>query len=469
MMLANFSEYFESDPVEDNYCRQVQQSYSFVEPQSFSSPELLLLNEALAKELSIQDFDLHEKTQLLAGQLLFEGSKPYALAYGGHQFGNWAGQLGDGRAINLGELLASDGKAITLQLKGAGKTPYSRQGDGLAVLRSSVREYLCSEAMYHLGIKTTRALSLSLTGDQVMRDMFYDGNPELEPGAIVCRTSRSFLRFGSFQLPASRGDKELLKQLLDFAINNYFSHLGEPNKDTYIAWFKEVAEQSCGLVIDWMRVGFVHGVLNTDNMSILSETIDYGPYGWIDNFDLGWTPNTTDAQGKRYAFGAQPEIFQWNLFQLANAVYPLIEEAEPLNQILSDFAIHYETKWQQMMASKCGIVGNGKKQHELFLQLERIMSVDQADMTIFYRLLADMPKQDYIWREHFASCFYQEVSDDSWRHWQDWLKDYSAQVSWQENDIQIRKEAMNMVNPCFVLRNYLTQQANDAAHQGAYS
>src|SRR5690606_21736344 len=185
-------------------------------------------------------------------------------------------------------------------LKGAGQTPYSRAADGRAVLRSSIREFLCSEAMHHLGVPTTRALSLVSTGETVIRDMFYDGNPRPEPGAIVCRVSPSFIRFGTFELPTSRGDRALLEQLVDFTIRRDFPHLRDEEPQTARAlWFKEVCERTARLMVEWTRVGFVHGVMNTDNMSILGLTIDYGPYGWIDNFDRNWTPNTTDAEGRR--------------------------------------------------------------------------------------------------------------------------------------------------------------------------
>ena len=239
---------------------------------------------------------------------------------GGHQFGHWAGQLGDGRAISLGEAVLADGQRRELQLKGAGPTPYSRSADGRAVLRSSIREFLCSEAMHHLGIPTTRALSLVGTGEGVVRDMFYDGHPEVEPGAIVCRVAPSFLRFGHFELPSQRGDTSLLQALADFCIARDFPHLRGRGEPLYADWFAEVCERTARLVAGWMRVGFVHGVLNTDNMSILGLAIDYGPYGWIDAYDPDWTPNTTDATGRRYRFGWQPRVANWNLGQLARAL-----------------------------------------------------------------------------------------------------------------------------------------------------
>ena len=264
--------------------------------------------------------------EVFVGNRLLPGMKPIATCYGGHQFGNWAGQLGDGRAINLGEARGRDGKRWTLQLKGAGPTPYSRTADGLAVLRSSLREYVCSGAMFHLRVPTTRALSLALTGEDVVRDILYDGHPAPEPGAVVCRVAPSFTRFGHFEILAARRETDLLGRFLDFTIASDFPHLLDEAdaKARRIGWFREVAERTATMVAEWMRVGFVHGVMNTDNMSVLGLTIDYGPYGWLESFDPDWTPNTTDAATRRYRFGQQPAIAQWNLLQLANAVFPLI-------------------------------------------------------------------------------------------------------------------------------------------------
>jgi len=255
--------------------------YSRVQPTPVSQPALLIYAPDVAATLGIsrQTCASDEFVHVFSGNTVLDSMEPHATCYGGHQFGNWAGQLGDGRAINLGELINANNERWMLQLKGAGLTPYSRTADGLAVLRSSVREFLCSEAMHHLGIPTTRALSLFLTGEQVMRDMFYDGHAALEPGAVVCRAAPSFTRFGSFQIFAARDDSATLKQLLDHTIRTDFPHLGEPSPSIYIQWFDEVCQRTAELMIHWMRVGFVHGVMNTDNMSVLGLTIDYGPYG----------------------------------------------------------------------------------------------------------------------------------------------------------------------------------------------
>jgi len=398
------------------------------------------------------------------------------MCYGGHQFGHWAGQLGDGRAINLGEVVDDLGIWQTLQLKGAGMTPYSRSADGLAVLRSSVREFLCSEAMYHLGVPTTRALSLCLTGDKVVRDMFYDGRAKREPGAVVCRVAPSFLRFGNFQLLAARNELDNLKQLLDFCIREYFPQLGKPSVETYQLWFDCVCQSTCELMVHWMRVGFVHGVMNTDNMSILGLTIDYGPYGWIDAFDLDWTPNTTDAEGKRYVFGQQAEVAQWNLLQLANAIYTLTGNSQALQQSLENYKTQYHRDYHQMMADKLGLIRfNPKTDSQLITDLTKLLQVSETDMTIFFRILASLTTlksySEYELTNLFKAAYYQieEYKTKVQKPLMKWLRDYLARLVQQGRDNLDRKKAMDMVNPKYILRNYLAQIAIDKAEQGDFS
>ena len=284
-----FSAELPKDSEENNFSRQVIGAcFSLVETKVPRNPEIVHVSHSLLQELNLSVVDTAEFLKIVSGAKTFNGFEPYAMCYGGHQFGNWAGQLGDGRAINIAEL---DIENINwkLQLKGSGPTPYSRGADGFAVLRSSIREYLCSEAMHHLGIPSTRALSLVKTGDFVTRDILYDGNKKDELGAVVCRMAPSFVRFGSFELLAARNDSKVLKQLVDYIIVNHYPELGAPSKEVYIQFFKTVAEKTREMVIHWQRVGFVHGVMNTDNMSILGLTIDYGPYGWLENFDRNWT------------------------------------------------------------------------------------------------------------------------------------------------------------------------------------
>jgi uncharacterized protein YdiU (UPF0061 family) len=484
----NIENHFSSQlPVDDetsNFPRQVHSAvFSWVIPKKTSNPKILASSADVASILGLSEEQLKsdEFLQLFSGNVVPEEFSPYAMCYGGHQFGHWAGQLGDGRAINLAEVNTPSHGHQVLQLKGAGPTPYSRTADGLAVLRSSLREFLCSEAMFHLGIPTTRALSLSLTGDRVVRDMFYDGNAKPELGAVVCRVSSSFMRFGSIELPAYRKDLPLLKQLVDYSIKRDFPQLLNGDEDDpvqhYLAWFDEISQRTCRLMVHWMRVGFVHGVMNTDNMSLIGETIDYGPYGWIDDFDLSWTPNTTDAQGKRYSFGKQAEIAQWNLFQLANAIYPLIKESTPLENILNDYAQQYQKQWHKMMSKKLGITADHLKNETdaaLFLELETLLGDVETDMTIFYRLLANFSYDSKIKQNnfaHFTDCFYQEkqLTDDHQERFSLWLHHYHQRIQQDDRTKQQRKVGMDKVNPKYVLRNYLAQQAIALAEKGDYS
>ncbi len=469
-----------ADLLSNNTRRQVLKAcYSFVKPTTVKDPQLVAYSAEVADllDLSYQDCDSELFTQVFAGNHLLEGMQPYAQCYGGHQFGNWAGQLGDGRAINLGEVVNQQGQHHTLQLKGAGATPYSRTADGLAVLRSSVREFLCSEAMFHLGIPTTRALSLVTTGENVVRDMFYDGRPKEEPGAIVCRVAPSFLRFGSYEIFSARGDIDSLRQLVDFTITTDFPHLGKPSVETYLNWFAEVCDRTADMIVHWMRVGFVHGVMNTDNMSILGLTIDYGPYGWLEDYDPDWTPNTTDASERRYRFGHQAQIAQWNCFQLANALYPLIERAESLRDILSDYASGYAKKWQAMRAKKLGLTEYiAKTDDELQQSLHKLLQLTETDMTIFYRKLADVSCQrlDLSDDELIAPIIDAYYNVDALTieiktQICDWLRRYQQRVRQDGTSDQQRRQRMNTVNPKYVLRNYLAQLAIDKAEQNDFS
>jgi len=462
-----------ADPVTDNSRRQVHKAcYSLVEPTQVSAPSLLSFSEDAAGLLDLDSSDCNSEKFLstFSGNTLLNGMQPYAMCYGGHQFGNWAGQLGDGRAINLGEVVNKKGDYWALQLKGAGPTPYSRTADGLAVLRSSVREYICSEAMHHLGVPTTRALSLINSGEQVMRDIMYDGNAAYEPGTVVCRLSPSFVRFGSFQIFASRNEHEELKVLADTTIAHHFPHLLDDHtsgsKQLYLTWFDEVCQRTASMIVQWMRVGFVHGVMNTDNMSILGLTIDYGPYGWLDDFNPEWTPNTTDSQNRRYRYDQQANVALWNCYQLANSLYPLIEETEPLEAILNGFQQRYQQQWLEMMASKLGLVNLEQGDQALFERLEVLLAQVETDMTIFYRRLAN----DDLSVDNFNDAYYQDGLDEEYRaSMTTWLHDYSDRRAQDNLDRDERIKAMNSVNPLYVFRNYLAQLAIDKAEAGDYS
>ena len=476
------------DPDSSNRPRQVLGAcYSDVETAKVAAPETVAYSAEMAEllQLSSDDCESPEFAQVFAGNRALEGMHTYAMCYGGHQFGNWAGQLGDGRAINLGEVEAGDEQSWTLQLKGAGPTPYSRTADGLAVLRSSVREFLCSEAMHHLGVPTTRALSLVTTGEKVVRDMFYDGHPQEEPGAIVCRTSPSFIRFGNFEIFASRDEDDVLAQLADFTLRHHFPHLldgrqrGTP--EIYAAWLEEVCRRTAALMVDWTRVGFVHGVMNTDNMSILGQTIDYGPYGWLEDYDPGWTPNTTDAAGRRYRFGNQPKIAQWNLVMLANAIYPLAGDAELLQAALDAYADAYHAGWKEMMAGKLGLHSlDAADDQTLVNDLFDVLQLAETDMTIFFRALAHLQSEEAGHEseteeqrqrrllEPLLDAFYvpEQLSSDVRARQAAWLERYLQRARDDGTPDAQRRERMNAVNPKFVLRNYLAQLAIDKAETG---
>ena len=441
-----------ADPVLVNRPRQVHDAcYTRVEPTPVSAPRLLAWSDATGEMLGIRRPAAADNlaAEVLGGNRVLPGMQPYAARYGGHQFGHWAGQLGDGRAITLGEVIAPDGRRQELQLKGAGRTPYSRTADGRAVLRSSLREFMCSEAMHFLGVPTTRALSLVGNGESVVRDMFYDGNARPEQGAIVCRVAPSFVRFGNFQLLADQGEHEALRRLADYVCTNYFS-----NKSIQET-FQEICQRTGELMADWMRLGFVHGVMNTDNLSILGLTIDYGPYGWLEGYDLEWTPNTTDAQGRRYCYGNQPHIAQWNLARLAEALLPLVPEKEQLEAGLTLYADTFSAAWQRALAQKLGVSALDRPGDEALVgELFQLLAESETDFTIFFRNLATPTI------ESLRPAYYTEaVPVDRLRNW---LRAYEIRIQDETN----RTARMNAANPKYVFRNYLAQQAIDALEQG---
>jgi len=469
-----FTNELTADPNSVNSRRQIKDAfYSFVTPKKTSSSKLIHVCDKMSTELGIseEESQSEEFLNIFTGNSLITDSKPYAMCYGGHQFGNWAGQLGDGRAINLAEVEGIN-KRWVLQLKGAGETPYSRTADGLAVLRSSIREYLCSEAMYHLGVSTTRALSLSLSGDEVMRDVLYNGNPAYEKGAIVCRASESFIRFGNFEILAARGEKENIQKLLDYTIKHFYPECTGVGKTKYLQLFKIVSERTLSMIIDWQRVGFVHGVMNTDNMSILGQTIDYGPYGWLEGYDHGWTPNTTDAGNKRYRYGNQPYIGLWNLHKLANAIYPLIEDSKPFEAILEEYKVNYQTQYKEMMKAKIGLFNSDEKDDNLIKELENVLQLIETDMTIFFRNLANVNSNDLVENalKTVKEAFYtpKELNDETLTRWNDWLSIYLLRLQKENFSDVERKLKMDAVNPKYVLRNYMAQLAIDDADKGDY-
>lgn len=478
-----FTRSLPQDPETTNTRRIVHGAlWSAVQPTPVAAPRLIAASPDMLATLGLSADDARTPAfaEIFAGNRLLPGMQPYASNYGGHQFGTWAGQLGDGRAITLGEVRGTDGQLWSLQLKGAGATPYSRQGDGRAVLRSSIREFLCSEAMHHLGIPTTRALSLVATGESVVRDMFYSGHPRAEPGAIVCRAAPSFVRFGHFELPASRGDIALLRQLADVCIAQDFSHLlaiGDAQA-RYAAWFAEVAERTARLVIEWLRVGFVHGVMNTDNLSITGLTIDYGPYGWIDDFNPDFTPNTSDTRG-RYRFAYQPHIAYWNLQRLAVALAPLFDaDSDALEAGLQRYSQTYAEAEQAMACSKLGLPKNHSEATALLRDFYNWMHDAEVDMTLAFRTLAEHPAAE-LTPAHFAHSFYREEIREQVREevretgthpaladLENWLTRYRPMLTSSGQSEDARRQSCRAANPRFILRNWIVQQAIEQAEQG---
>ncbi|CAD5331533.1 unnamed protein product [Arabidopsis thaliana] len=481
------------DPRTDVISREVLHAcYSKVSPSvEVDDPQLVAWSVSVAELLDLDpkepDFPL-----MLSGAKPLPGAMSYAQCYGGHQFGMWAGQLGDGRAITLGEVLNSKGERWELQLKGAGRTPYSRFADGLAVLRSSIREFLCSETMHCLGIPTTRALCLLTTGQNVTRDMFYDGNPKEEPGAIVCRVSQSFLRFGSYQIHASRGkeDLDIVRKLADYAIKHHFPHIESMDRsdslsfktgdeddsvvdltsNKYAAWIVEIAERTATLVARWQGVGFTHGVLNTDNMSILGQTIDYGPFGFLDAFDPSYTPNTTDLPGRRYCFANQPDIGLWNIAQFSKtlAVAQLINQKEA-NYAMERYGDKFMDEYQAIMSKKLGLTKYNK---EVISKLLNNMSVDKVDYTNFFRLLANVKANPNTPENELLKplkAVLLDIGKERKEAWIKWMRSYIQEVGGSEVSDEERKARMDSVNPKYILRNYLCQSAIDAAEQGDFS
>ncbi len=446
--------------------------WSAAAPTPVAAPHLMAYAREVAAMVGFTEADVASQqfADVFGGNALLPGMQPYAACYGGHQFGNWAGQLGDGRTMSLGEVVNARGERWELQLKGAGPTPYSRTADGRAVLRSSIREFLCSEAMHHLGVPTTRALSLVTTGEPVLRDMFYDGNAHDEPGAIVCRVAPSFIRFGNFEILAARNDIALLTQLVDFTIARDFPHITGTVGERRAAWFAEVCETTAVMIVHWMRVGFVHGVMNTDNMSILGLTVDYGPYGWLDNFDPTWTPNTTDASGRRYRFGQQPAVAQWNLMRLADALRPLFDSTTPLQDALARYHAVYTAQYEAMTATKFGFRAHGDVEQTLIRDAFTLLNDANVDYTLFFRALGEIPDSLPEFSQTLlllGDVFYDErallAHGDALA---DWMVRWHAHTVHGEDGFAARRARMHAVNPRYVLRNYLAQQAIDLATMG---
>ena len=461
----NFTQKFPGDFSENTMQRQTPEVlFCFIKPAEFDNTKLIDFNENLSVEIGLGA--LENDKDFLVAQNLPSNVRTYATAYAGHQFGNWAGQLGDGRAIYAGEII-NENHQTEIQWKGAGATPYSRHADGRAVLRSSIREYLMSEAMFHLGIPTTRALSISKTGEDVIRDIQYSGNPQKEQGAVVVRTAESFLRFGHFELLSARNQTDLLKQLADYTIENFYPEVNsENNHNKYLDWFQAVCDRTLKMIIDWYRVGFVHGVMNTDNMSILGLTIDYGPFSMMDGYDLEFTPNTTDLPGKRYAFGKQGQISHWNLATLANAIFPLVNDADALEKILDNYGKKFWTDHDKMLANKFGLEEVLQEDERFFTDWQQLMQDLNLDYTLFFQSL-EKPVLD-IKIDDFSNSFYRKLSESELSRLSNFIEKYQKRKHRNKISEQESLELMSKTNPKFILRNYLLFEAIQDAEQDNY-
>jgi len=425
---------------------------SAVSAEPIQNPSWVSCNNKLAQDLCIDAEELTsgEFLQLMSGAINDDALNSFSVVYSGHQFGVWAGQLGDGRAITLGELAVDDNNELwDLQLKGAGTTPYSRFGDGRAVLRSSIREYLCSEAMYGLGIGTTRALCLSTGETTAVRE-------KIEPAAVVCRVARSHIRFGNFEHFHYASNPEAVKELADYLVARHFPEwIDEPKR--YYLLLQNCVLKTAKTIAQWQSVGFCHGVMNTDNMSILGDTIDYGPFGFLDNYDPEFICNHSDHQG-RYSYRNQPSIALWNLNALATCFSSLLD-ADEITNCLKQYENEYLNQFRSIMATKIGLLEYQPADEQLINQLLNMMAKDKVDYTLFFRKLCDFSANNQSVRDYF-------IDRDQFDNW---AEIYLQRLESQQLNNKERREAMQRINPLYVLRNYMAQIAIEAAEAGDYS
>ncbi|MDM2745084.1 protein adenylyltransferase SelO [Citrobacter sp. Cu231] len=428
-------------------------TYTALLPTPLKNARLIWHNDALAEQLAIPEslFDIPTGAGIWGGESLLPGMSPVAQVYSGHQFGVWAGQLGDGRGILLGEQQLADGSTFDWHLKGAGLTPYSRMGDGRAVLRSTIRESLASEAMHYLGIPTTRALSIVTSDTPVYRET-------VEAGAMLIRVAQSHMRFGHFEHFYYRREPEKVRQLADFAIRHYWPQWQE-EADKYLLWFNDVVTRTATLVADWQAIGFAHGVMNTDNMSILGLTMDYGPFGFLDDYVPDFICNHSDNQG-RYSFDNQPAAALWNLQRLAQTLSPFIP-VEALNDALDSYQLALLTRYGQRMRQKLGFFSEQKNDNDLLSELFSLMARERSDYTRTFRMLCQT-------EQHSAQSPLRDEFIDR-AAFDDWFARYRARLQQDGIADAVRQTQMKATNPAMVLRNWLAQRAISQAEQGDYA
>ncbi|MGK9171805.1 YdiU family protein [Yokenella regensburgei] len=429
---------------------ELPEFYTALSPTPLHNARLIWHNAPLAQAMGLAP-SLFEPTRgagVWGGEVLLPGMSPLAQVYSGHQFGVWAGQLGDGRGILLGEQQLADGTTLDWHLKGAGLTPYSRMGDGRAVLRSTLRESLASEAMHALGIPTTRALSVVTSDTPVQRE-------RTEAGAMMMRIAPSHVRFGHFEHFYYRREPQQVRKLADFVIRHHWSHL-QDEADRYVLWFNDVIKRTAQLIAHWQAVGFAHGVMNTDNMSILGLTMDYGPFGFLDDYKPDFICNHSDYQG-RYSFENQPTIALWNLQRLAQTLSPFIS-VDALNTALDGYQQVLLTEYGRLMREKLGFFTRQKADNDLLSELFALMAREGSDYTRTFRLLSHVNQQEL--RSPLRDEFIDREAFDNW------YGRYRLRLQEEQIDDAQRQQAMQSVNPAVVLRNWLAQRAIEQAEQG---
>ena len=418
------------------------------------SPDAAALIDLRESELTRDEF-----IRIASGTAILRGMQPFAALYGGHQFGVWAGQLGDGRAIALGEIANKRREPWEIQLKGAGQTAYSRFADGRAVLRSTIREFLASEAMDALGIPTTRALAMVANDEPVIRE-------SIETAAIIVRLAPSFVRFGSFEIFAARGEHDAIRILADYVIDRFYPECGHGD-DRYARFFEAVLKRTARLMADWQSVGFMHGVMNTDNFSILGLTLDYGPYGFMEGYEPGHICNHTDHSG-RYAFDRQPAIGLWNCYALANALTGIVEPAQ-LETIVTTYVPTLREAFLERTRAKLGLANAEPEDDELGQDLRTAMAAAKSDFTRTFRMLADIRTADESAGDEGLARAHREallLALGGTADAASWMERYERRLERESRPAAERAAAMNAVNPRIVLRNHLAQEAIAASVAG---
>nr|WP_175000983.1 YdiU family protein [Duganella vulcania] len=433
-------------PLDNSFASLPPAFYTRLMPTPLPAPYLVAVSAPAAALIGLTPAQVADSLDILAGNAAPERAEPLAAVYSGHQFGVWAGQLGDGRAMLFGDVATAEGP-MELQWKGAGLTPYSRMGDGRAVLRSSIREFLCSEAMHGLGIPTSRALSVAGSDQGVMRET-------VETSAVVVRMAPSFVRFGSFEHWFYRNKNDELKVLADYVIDRFYPEL-RAEANPYQAFLAEVTRRTAHMIAHWQAVGFMHGVMNTDNMSILGLTLDYGPFGFMEAFDSDHICNHTDQQG-RYSYANQPQVGHWNCYALGQALLPLIGEVEATQAALDVYQPAFAAKMDELLHAKLGLSAlaeHADSDRALFDAMFALMQANSVDFTLFFRRLSSLKAANASGDEPLRDLFIDRPAFDAW------AMQYRARLQAEASDDSARQLAMNKVNPKYVLRNYLAQVA----------